>query len=530
MHDTNKPLAGFLAGIDRRVQAGVAAGVALVALLFVMWVADSGDGGSQLATDSGASGLALLNASPTTMSVDPLEPLAPLQLDQFGATTVAPPELAVFAQMTTDEVTELRRRPSSERLLDVGCRESVVVTPPAADLANVVSNSGPGTCFELVAGTYSFSNVRPKDYMSFLGTSAEEVIVRGNANTENAFSGTATGVNIGRMSLVGFQGSGGESRQEQAPIRGTSAIWASDVGQMATQWLIEDVIVSDNYATGILLGDHFTVRNSVFSGNGVTGISANEVRGGLVIDNKVFDNGFSSEEEAVYANGGGMKFVQSGSREEPLVVARNEVHDNAKIGIWCDIGCNGFYAVDNYVYDYGETGIVIEISANAWVIGNHITHTEMKPGKDWDYSVAGVTVRESANVLVEDNYINGAHVGLNIKQAKRPSGSEGFLYRYDGVTYVLRDVTARNNSVSNVRVSGVDVTSSGKGIAALDTIKFENNAYDDVDAMVFRWDNDRRLSFGQWQSANRDRSAERSVGPPPQWPPPVRESYTDITS
>lgn len=526
-----------LAGVDKRIAVGAVAVLAVLALVVQLLTngddplpveagpVDSGsiEAGSVEAAESTTTTTSLVDTD-TTSSPQPV-----LELDSFAAAVPESPQLSMFAKLSDEQVQEMRRRASKDRPLDVGCGNAVAVNPPAADLRAVVAGAEPGTCFRLAPGTYTFSDVRPKDYMTFVGTDRDDVILQGTSSTENAFSGTATGVNIGRMSIVGFQGSAGEKRQEQAAIRGTRAVWASDRGQMATEWLIEDVAIRDSYATGVLLGDNFTVRGSVFSGNGVTGIAGNEIQGGLVIDNEITGNGFASESEAYLANGAGMKFVQSGAAGNPLVVARNKVHNNSKIGIWCDIGCNGFHVVDNYVYDYGGTAIVFEISTNARIVGNYITHTESMPRREWDFSVTGLTVRESSNVVVEDNYIDGAHLGLNVKQTKRPAlPEEEFLYRYDNVNFVLSDITVRDNQVSNVRVSGVDITSSGKGIARLDTVRFIDNTYDDVNAMVFRWDEQRKMSFSQWQSSNRDAGGGNGVDGPPEWPPPPRDSYVNL--
>ncbi len=435
----------------------------------------------------------------------------------------------VVTELTPAEQEAIRRGPSRDRPVDIACFDPVMVSPPAANFRDIVAQSDPGTCFQLSAGTYTFHDVRPKDYMTFLGNDRDEVVVQGSGSTENAFSGTATGVSIGRMTIVGFQGSGGEARQEQGAIRGTAGIWKSDRGEMATEWLIEDVVVKDNYATGVYLGDHFTVRDSVISGNGVAGLSGSELVGGLVIGNEVFSNGFSGNERSELANAAGMKFGQAGTPDDPLVIMRNELYGNNKIEIWCDIACGGLVVTENYVHDYDRVGIMYEISRNAEISRNLVVQTNGRNRNDWEVGISAIMVRESANVVVEGNYVDGAFSGVSVKQSKRPADSEqAILARYEGVNYVVEQVTVQNNIVRNVRIMGLEVSPDGRGIARLSTVSFVDNRYDDTGAMVFWWEDDRKMDFGQWKARGYDTGPQGGALPaPPPWPPaPLEDSDT----
>ncbi len=440
-----------------------------------------------------------------------------------------------FVQLVPPQSGDLigsRDLPSELRHILAGCEEAVAIEAPANDLASVVSNAEPGTCFSLSAGEYRFSGVVPKDYMTFLGSGRGEVVVVGDSGKENAFSGTAHSVTIAQMTFRGFTGTGGEKLQEQAPIRGTRGIWLSDRGEMATDWLIEDIEASGNAANGLFLGDHFTVRDSVFSGNGIAGIGGSELVGGLLEGNQVFANG-ANQASGALINGAGMKFTGAGTPEAPLVVAANEVYENIDNGIWCDIGCNGFEVVDNFIHDHRSRAVMIELSSNAHIADNLIVDSNTWTDYGRDFNAGAITVAESSNSVVEGNYIDGAMSGVIIRQTRRPGPSEGFLNNYQGVTFVAADIVVRDNSLLNTGAMGVSTGVTGSGlITDLGSIRFEGNNYAGASGMAFWWAGQARLSYDDWLAAGRDGGGSTSVGEQPVWPPepePVVAGATDGT-
>lgn len=394
----------------------------------------------------------------------------------------------------------------------------MAVTPPAADLAAVVAAAPVGTCFRLQAGEYRFGDVVPKDGMVFLGVGRSEVVVQGTAATENAFHGTARGVTIGRMTLRGFQGSAGHKRQQQAAIRGSAGIWRTGPGELASDWLIEDVEASGNYALGLLMGDRFTVRRSTFADNGVAGIGGAATHGGLVQGNVITGNGHL-QLTGYEANGGGMKFTQATGPGAPLVIDRNEVHHNAGSGIWCDIGCTGLEVTGNYVHDQDSHGVVVELSSNAVIRGNLIVNANSWTDFSSDFNGAAITVAESSGVTVEGNYIDGARAGVIVRQTRRPMlPQEAFLNTYAGVNWTSGDVLVRGNVIVNTRAMGVSTGVTGTGlITDPGSIRFEANQYGDPASMEFWWDGGNRLDFGSWRGAGRDGGAIAPVPPRPVW-------------
>lgn len=407
---------------------------------------------------------------------------------------------------------EDRTAPSATRSLDVGCAEPVVVAAPAADLAAVVSGSEPHTCFLLQPGQYHFSDVVPKDYMTFLGTSRAEVKVAGSSSTENAFHGNATGVTVGRMTFTGFRGDGGTKAQEQAPIRGTVELWDSDRGTLATEWLIEDVESSNNIASGVFLGDNFTIRKSLFTDNGITGLGGSEIVGGLIEHNIIRGNG-GQQATGYLGNGGGIKFTQAIAGGQPVTIRSNEISGNAGIGVWCDIACDGFHVISNYIHDQDSRAVMYELSRNAVIRDNLFVNANGWTDYKTDFNAGAVTIGESSDVTIENNFIEGAKSGVVIRQTRRPANSqEAFLEDYEHMNWVSEHVTVRKNVFVNVTAIGISLGTTGKGlIPDPGTIQFDENAYQDRDSIAFWLGDGTKVDFSSWQASGRDGASPQAV-------------------
>ncbi len=383
-----------------------------------------------------------------------------------------------------------------------GCATPAAVQPPAANLADTVAQAAAGTCFLLAPGTYSFHDVVPKDGMAFVGTATDQVVVDGTGH-ENAFHGTAADVVIGQMTFDGFDNSGGTSRQEQAPIRGTPGLWQGVRGAMATNWLISDVVSRNNYASGLFLGEHWTVRNSVFQNNGVTGIGGNLIVGGLIENNIIHGNG-AQQASGAATNGGGIKVTQAGTSAAPVLVRNNELYGNEEIAIWCDLGCGGFQVLDNYIHDHRSQAVMFELSNNLVVRGNTILRSNTWTDFLGDFNAAAVTVGEARDALIESNRIDVAQAGVAIRQTARPYPGEN-LTPYINLTYVAGAVTVRNNLIGQVGSMGISTGTSGGGlIADPSSITFTGNTYQDPLTMSFWWNNGTQMTFAQWQAEGRD--------------------------
>ncbi len=432
--------------------------------------------------------------------------------------TVAPTTTTVVEEGASSKFLEQVIETPGRPPLDSYCTNPVTVSAPASDLANTVANAAPGTCFKLQPGEYYFRDVVPKDSMTFLGTDRGSVVVIGSGDAENAFHGTAKGVTIGRMTIKGFQGTAGQKPQQQAAIRGSAGIWKTDPGLLASDWLIEDVEASGNYALGIFIGDRFTVRNSTIADNGVAGIGGAESHGGLIEGNVVTGNG-AQQLQGYEANGGGMKFTEASGGDTPLVIHRNEIHGNKGVGVWCDIGCTGFHVIDNYIHDQESHGVMFELSSNAMIKGNLIVNANTWSDFSRDFNAGAITVGESSGVTIEGNYVDGAKAGVVVRQTRRPVlPQEQFLYNYPTVNWTSGDVHVKDNVIVNTKAMGISTGKTGGGmIANPGSIRYEANTYGNPASMEFFWDGGYRYNYQEWQASGRDHGGDAQVPGRPAW-------------
>ncbi len=385
---------------------------------------------------------------------------------------------------------------------------TINVNAPANNLASIVANAAPGTCFYLSNGNYTFSNVIPKDNMRFIGQSRGGVQVSGYGK-ENAFHGTADAVEIRNMTFHHFNdmGGAGGGPQEQSPIRGTPAIWVSNAGQLATNWVIDNIESHNNIAAGCFLGDHFTVTNSIFRNNGITGLGGDDFVGGLIKDNFIFNNGVNSAPGSL-VNGGGIKFTQAGSAAHPVVIDGNEVYGNNKVGIWGDVACHGFEVRNNYVHDHFSHGILYEISDNAYIgYNNCVNNTTAWSNITTNWSAGGITSAESKDVMIEHNTVTGSRGGIVIQQTYRPADQfeMSFFAGIPDLTLVSQNVTIRYNTINGAVETGVGAAGTGNGqLSNASNLVFECNTYDNPNNMDFYWINGIKQNYSQWQSAGRD--------------------------
>ncbi|MDH4365662.1 MAG: right-handed parallel beta-helix repeat-containing protein, partial [Acidimicrobiia bacterium] len=313
-------------------------------------------------------------------------------------------------------------------------------------------------------------------------------------------------------------GTGGHKPQQQAPIRGSAGLWKTEPGQLASDWLIEDVEASGNYALGIFIGDRFTVRNSTIADNGVAGIGGAESHGGLIEGNVITGNG-DRQLQGYEANGGGMKFTEASGGDNPLVIHRNEIHGNKGVGVWCDIGCTGFHVIDNYIHDQDSHGVMFELSSNALIKGNLIVNANTWTDFSRDFNAGAITVGESSGVTIEGNYVDGAKAGVVVRQTRRPIlPQEQFLYNYPTVNWTSGDVYVKDNVIVNTKAMGISTGRTGGGmISDPGSIRYEANTYGNPGSMEFFWDGGDRYNYQEWQASGRDHGGDAQAPGRPAW-------------
>ena len=380
------------------------------------------------------------------------------------------------------------------------------VTAPASTFDQTVAGAAEGTCFFLKNGQYNFHDVHPKNNMKFVGESRSGVVVDGNG-FENAFSGNASNVAFNNFTLQNFNNSAGQALQEQAPIRGTLGIWQSTPGTMATGWLVENMTIKNNVASGVFVGDGFIIRNSDISDNGVTGVGGDQFSGGVVQSNFIHANGVSAA-GGVDSNGGGVKFTQADGVTNRVYVTDNTITNNP-IGVWCDVNCNGININNNRINIHTNSAVFIELSRNAIIANNTITNSNSQIDWNGEFNTGSIGIGESSYVLVEGNTIEFGKSAVTVRQTKRPYNGESYLASLliNGVDLNLttHDITVNSNTITGSGSIGASNGPSGAGLIDYGTVRFTNNNYNGADqnGSIQFWWNGAQQSYATWKAAGR---------------------------
>ncbi len=400
--------------------------------------------------------------------------------------------------------------PPTTTTASCGTSPQKTITAPAGGLNTTVAADAPGTCYFLKNGNgtnYTFHDVKPKDNMKFIGESKTGVVVNGNGY-ENAFHGNTKNVTISNFTLSGFNGQKDcngtvQKPQEQAPIRGTTCLWQTEPANLATGWVIEDMIINNNVASGVFAGNDFTIRRNKFFNNGITAIGGTRFYGGLFEGNEAYDNGKNSLTGAEQ-NGGNIKITQVNGTSKQVVIRGNTIY-RAAIGIWCDVGCDGVLVEGNTVSNHTSSGMICEVSKNMTFRGNTLNNTS--PWVNWTgpFNGGSIVAGECSNILIENNTINGGESAVTVRQTKRPHDAfeTGYFPKIPSINLVTSNVTVRNNKINGSRTIGAshDV-SKAAGIMNYGSISFSGNTYSNPSGMQFWW-NASPQTYGQWQGSGR---------------------------
>ncbi len=304
--------------------------------------------------------------------------------------------------------------------------------------------------------------------------------------TEHAFRSDADDVTI-RNLVVEKYASLAQGGAIQAQLPGE--------GSRGSNWLIENVEVRLNHASGIRAGDATTIRNVHAHDNGQHGITGGEGVGILVESTEIDHNnlrGFNWGWEA-----GGAKFT----RTEGLVLRDLTVHHNIGPGLWTDIDCYDTTYLDNVVYSNAGPGIFHEISYDAVIRGNEVYDNGFIKG-EWLWG-SGILVAASTNVEVYENTVTNNADGISGIQQRR-EGDNG-LWR-------LENLHVHDNTVTMwFGQSGVVQDMGDPQVFVDRNIRFENNTYVGAGHEAFAWfDGD--LTFDEWIETGQGSGSTRSDG------------------
>ena len=272
-----------------------------------------------------------------------------------------------------------------------------VVVKPGASIQAAIDRSPPGSTLCLGAGHYATKvTIKPKNGMSLVGAGKQATFIRTTSAPTVIEARGRNGV-----LLKGFDVSGAVGSRACKPGCGRGI--RPGIGTV-----IEDVRSHHNAIAGIGgAGPDLLVRDSELDHNGGPSF--------------------------VGCCAGGIK-ASKGFRIE-----NSYVHDNAGIGIWCDVGCRygSFEVRGNTVVGNTVGGIRYEISASRAVIsGNTVrgNNTIDKGGH------GGIEINSSRNAVVEHNVVSGNSRAGIVANGRRDPG--------------LANVAIRSNTLNGDKLTG----------------------------------------------------------------------------
>jgi hypothetical protein len=340
----------------------------------------------------------------------------------------------------------------------------------------------------LGAGTYAINSpIDPQDGDTFIGAPGAVIDGSNSQPVAFGFNDHAKNVTLEYLTIQHFTGPQNNGIVNQ--------------GQ-GDNWTIQYNTIQNNPATmggadGVMLGNGNVVRYNCFTGNGQTGISADNANGFTVDHNEVAMNAVGYEAKYNCGCSGGMKFFASTHG----TITNNWIHDNGSVGLWVDTN-NSFYLIDGNVIENSESeAIMYEISYNAvirnnfirgnGILGNAGTADFPEPaiyvsesgGYDAGAAVVMGGVDVNGTLLITTNtFLDNADGVVLYQNATRCCGSKDGCSSC-GTTPLYMEVDSDGNlrwNTQNVTVSNNTFTYDASGKCVADASK---NQYCTVQAM-----------------------------------------------
>ena len=255
-------------------------------------------------------------------------------------------------------------------------------------------------------------------------------------------------------------------------------------------WTISACNVHGNHGAGVYVGgDHARVVGNTLHDNGQLGGASHRARDLTVLENYLSRNNTDGFLVNDWEAGGWKATGTEG------IFGRNQVRDNASVGLWFDLHSDGIRASGNTVIGNAADGIRFEISSHGQILWNVVRRNGWRSGAGGGPGLfygAGITINTSTDVLVccnsVDDNVNGVSLQARDRQGSLARGCQ------------LARVAVRGNRVSlgggdNGLVQDVGdpscFTTSGN--------VFENNRYrmDHADRAAFAWFG-RYLTLREW--------------------------------
>ena len=292
-------------------------------------------------------------------------------------------------------------------------------------------NAAPTNTTFCLSGTHNWT-LTPKAGDRIIGPA----ILDGANTTQHAIVATAPSVTLESLTIQHYNnGNGSQDGAIHIDDNGTTKATAS-------RWLLADLDVGFNSASGSGAGDNWTFLGGRFHDNhqeGIGGAIGNGVTvNGVELDHNDFtDTTYTKRNWSCGDEAGGFKWVS-----DNVTVKNSKIHDNACVGLWSDINATGAVITNNKVYNNWEEGIFIEISSHATITYNSVQNNGWHSNGAtagpctwlWD---GGITLASSDHVEVAHNSLVGNCNGITGTQQDRPDGNPG----------LLEDISVHNNSV-----------------------------------------------------------------------------------
>jgi parallel beta-helix repeat protein len=318
------------------------------------------------------------------------------------------------------------------------------------------------------AGTWYFDYAADRIYVA-VNPSGKTIIT---SVTPQAFSGSAINVTVKGVTIQHYATGSG---------RGTIDAKAG--------WIVDSLVVGDNNATCIRVsGNTVKVRLSRAHHCGEQGIG-----GPARLNLLVYRNEIDHNNTAGFGPGGGDNksagLKVSGTTD--MIIRRNNVHDNAAIGLWCDISCVDATYDSNTVVDNSRRGIQHEISYGCDISFNTVTGNA---DDDSGVSAAGIWIAQSTDCDVHDNTLSGNPNGIIGTDRERGSGTQG--------TYLLSGLIVQDNTITQTTGVAVGVQDQATGrdpySVGANNDNFSGNTYTCTSSTRWYWSPNAQKTKAQW--------------------------------
>jgi parallel beta-helix repeat protein len=271
-------------------------------------------------------------------------------------------------------------------------------------------------------------------------------------------------------------------------------------------WVISGNEVRFAHGVGIDV-DSAVIQGNHIHHNGQLGVAGHGV--GTLLDSNEIDHN-NTQGYNVGWEAGGLKFALiTGAK-----VTNNNVHDNAGMGLWCDVTCYDTTFSGNVVKRNTNGGIFYEISGKALIANNDLADNGPSLSPDF-YSSGNIVVAASPNIEVYGNRVIGRN-GIGVVQQSRtsPCDYRGSPTYPDGTPVCI----GGTNSAHDIYVHDNDVMETGGGgVAGLNqdigdssyftskNIRFVHNTYHlpNLMGVYFIWRNT-IIDVASWQAAGQD--------------------------